>query len=412
MATTQNNFLAGLQTGYNIVRDFRETRRRRAREDIENQRGDEAYDELREQYGPAAAQRTNDYISLTNARRQEQDAARERQKAVGVTLVNTLRGFNSQIPEGTPPEQAAQMRRQAFGQFATVLPNLGLDNSQIEELGELYATNPQAMDALAQGLRDPDSLANQSRLFREDFIEIAPGQYAARQVDAAGNVRTVPVEGTPRSFATVDVQRGNLSVRQAESDPAYVAESSRARAFGSEQGNILAGLSRLDEVTDTAMQRIDELAQHPGLPGIYGLPDLTRLDDGGFGSSVPPVPGSQSANALALLNQTIGDIQTAAYESLRGGGQITEAEREAVAQGIANLERAQSIQAALSAMRSLRGVLDRRRNAAHRAANQQYRQANPDVGVQRERAPAREAPSQSSGRFTSFDDLRNSLRDR
>jgi hypothetical protein len=150
-----------------------------------------------------------------------------------------------------------------------------------------------------------------------------------------------------RDQATAANQRGTLSVaqrnaavneaaerRQAASGAALSpAEAARQRALGESQAKFEVAFPQAKEDTTQAIGLIDEMignatydpktkrviygdvAPHPGFKGAVGFGLGTRL-----------IPGTAAASFQALFDQVQGGAFLQAFETLRGGGAITEKE--------------------------------------------------------------------------------------
>ncbi len=109
---------------------------------------------------------------------------------------------------------------------------------------------------------------------------------------------------------------------------------------------------------DQALKVIGQIRSHPGK--AYGL--------GAVGGMMPAVPGTTQAGFVDLVNQARGKAFLEAFNSLRGGGQITEAEGAKATDAIARLNRArrqEDFDAALSDFEEvIRLGVDRARRAA------------------------------------------------
>lgn len=97
---------------------------------------------------------------------------------------------------------------------------------------------------------------------------------------------------------------------------------------------------------ETSLALIDQALQHPGFDENYGLMGM-----------VPNRPGSESANAGALLEQLRGKAFLQAFETLKGGGQITEREGIAAQNAYARLQSSQSPAAARRALTEMRTAI-------------------------------------------------------
>ena len=156
----------------------------------------------------------------------------------------------------------------------------------------------------------------------------------------------------------------------------------QARAFGTETGKTDAQnqasapqeLANMQQMLDT----IDAVANHPGLDVAVGsvqgrLPALTE----------------KGADFTAKLAQLQGQTFLQAFQSLKGGGQITEIEGQKAEAAIASLTRAQSEKQFKEALETLKGVvtgaMDRIRN---RGGVQSQAQTSAPAGMPRVQSPA------------------------
>ena len=140
-------------------------------------------------------------------------------------------------------------------------------------------------------------------------------------------------------------------------DPVTIAERDAARkrmervaiALGDAQGAAQVGLGNLYETTKRTVDTIDALRNHPGLDTGTGLSLV--LDPRNL------VPGTDAYNFAVLAKQAEGQVFASAYQTLKGGGQITEFESQTIAQGLARLSRAQSKPEYLNALNDLETLL-------------------------------------------------------
>jgi hypothetical protein len=146
---------------------------------------------------------------------------------------------------------------------------------------------------------------------------------------------------------------------------AQVAQSkqdiARATAAGTTTGNQTAAtqfdLPRVEQNAAFMLKSIKDLKGAPGFNGIFGLR-----------GALPNIPGTDAADAQTYLDQVKGKTFLEAYNSLKGGGQITEVEGTKAEGAIARLQQAQSADAARVALDDLEsvvvGTLDRVRKQA------------------------------------------------
>jgi hypothetical protein len=102
-----------------------------------------------------------------------------------------------------------------------------------------------------------------------------------------------------------------------------------------------------------SMDLIDSVIKDPALPSITGI----------LQGRIPPLTQA-GTNLLAKVEQIQGQAFLQAFESLKGGGAITEREGLAAQNAIARLQRTQDEAAFIAALKELNAVLDRGRRRA------------------------------------------------
>lgn len=120
--------------------------------------------------------------------------------------------------------------------------------------------------------------------------------------------------------------------------------------LGGEDAERAAGFAQAENKATTMLATLNQLEAHPGMSGAVGwqgaLPDWMAMpsgtDEAGFGS---------------VLNQVQGQAFLQAFESLKGGGQITEIEGRKATQAISRLNRSLSETEFKAAVEELRKVL-------------------------------------------------------
>lgn len=157
------------------------------------------------------------------------------------------------------------------------------------------------------------------------------------------------VAGAPGAF---NKQTGEFApLVSAQQEAAGQAMLAGAKAGAAETATKTAGatfdLPRLEQNIQQSISVIDKLKSHPGLPYITGL-----------SSKIPIVPGTSQAGADALAKQVQGQTFLQAYNTLKGGGQITEVEGAKAEAAIARLQRSQSTKEYTSALDDLKSVLN------------------------------------------------------
>lgn len=156
---------------------------------------------------------------------------------------------------------------------------------------------------------------------------------SAPQANGGGAPVTVsPFRGVSQADTPTDVQifdKGTgAPVRTISKD---VAGAASLKEQGEAEGKAIADLPRQIDNAQLALDTIDAIRKHPGKQyglGVYGV--------------LPGVPGTQQRGFVNLVDQAKGQVFLQAFNSLRGGGQITEAEGSKATQALARMDRAQT----------------------------------------------------------------------
>ncbi len=129
-------------------------------------------------------------------------------------------------------------------------------------------------------------------------------------------------------------------------------------------------LPKVDNQVSTMVNTIDQILNHKGLDysvGVWG--------------KAPTVPGTPQADVRALQDQIQGQAFLQAFESLKGGGAITEVEGKKAEQAIGRLQSTQSPAAYRESLKELRGMLQAAQERAYKSADMSRPGAAPASGV-------------------------------
>jgi hypothetical protein len=148
-----------------------------------------------------------------------------------------------------------------------------------------------------------------------------------------------------------EVQAKILEYRRGNSTPEIAADIASAKTTATERAKVKVGaqtdLPRVDANAEQMLENLDAFEQHKGTRFLYG----------GYGVA-PIVPGTPQADAAAILEQIGGKAFLEAFNSLKGGGQITEKEGEKATAAITRLgNRKQSFAGAKQAVAELRAIV-------------------------------------------------------
>jgi GH24 family phage-related lysozyme (muramidase) len=119
-----------------------------------------------------------------------------------------------------------------------------------------------------------------------------------------------------------------LPIRNVAKD---VAGAASQKTQGELRGAAVAALPGIESTADRAIETINKIRNHPGKQ--YGV---------GAAGVLPGIPGTQQKGFVTLVDQAKGQTFLEAFNSLRGGGAITESEGRKATEAFARLDRAQT----------------------------------------------------------------------
>ena len=139
-----------------------------------------------------------------------------------------------------------------------------------------------------------------------------------------------------------------------EMDPKYQASKAGMIAAGKEsalnQVKSTQELPRVIQQGEQTIKLVDDLLNHPGFKMSVGK-------SAPIGSALSLVPGTDSASFDIALNQLKGKQFLEAFESLKGGGQITQIEGEKATQAISRMEKANTEDEFIRASREFQSII-------------------------------------------------------
>lgn len=154
--------------------------------------------------------------------------------------------------------------------------------------------------------------------------------------------------------------------------PKDVAGAAREKELGEAKGKAIADLPRITDNANRALATIQQIRSHPGKGAGTGVAGV-----------LPGIPGTEQRGFVNLVDQAKGQTFLEAFNSLRGGGQITEAEGAKATQALARLDRAQTPGDFEQALKDLEDVvaigLSRAQGAAAGVPQPQPGTAQPDA---------------------------------
>ena len=272
----------------------------------------------------------------------------------------------------TPEEQ----RPALYQQQLQLLHGLGMD---VSKLPQEY--QPGLYETAISSLEKEGAKYGMTPVYYTD----QQGKLQAAQINAAGGVAPLKVPGGGSWVKPVQLKNlggtvGAFGYGQQtpaaftpktvppQEQPSFKGEQAAATAEGTARGKSAIEsaqeLPKIEAEANDTIQQLDELINHPGLPYAVGA-----------GSMLPVIPGTAQADAVTRLEQIQGKQFLQAYQTLKGGGQITEIEGSKAEAAIARMSRAQSVGAFKQAAKEFQSVIKR--------------------GLQRAKAKARQGSAQS-----------------
>ena len=194
---------------------------------------------------------------------------------------------------------------------------------------------------------------------QQDFLNVKRDVYkTGLTTDEQGNVIAMP-----------GITGAKTDIKAAESEGTALG-----KIRGTAEGEAIRDLPLIEENSNYAIKLIDDIIEHPGLKSVVGAKNI-------LSGAAPmllgrdPVAGSDAADFKARLDQIKGKQFLEAFQSLKGGGHITEIEGEKATQAISRMKTSQSEKEFIAAAREFKGIvqqgMNRARNKAKRPANKQ-----------------------------------------
>jgi hypothetical protein len=246
-----------------------------------------------------------------------------------------------------------QMRQQAIaGQNAQAEADFNRQYKQAQM--DSMLKNNGIIGDLTPGNYTPESLA----LFAEDYQKNMKPNYALLKESVnpftVGGIRYIPG------------QNGALAPAV---DPNTVAQTAGqiagAEAAGTASGKATTeaalDLPRVEDNAKNTLGLIDQVLNHPGLSISVGKSSVMKPE---------LIPGSDAADFVAKVNQLQGKQFLEAYQSLRGGGTITETEGLKAETALNNLARSQSEEQYKTNLNELRTIISQGVERAKKKAGQ------------------------------------------
>lgn len=266
-----------------------------------------------------------------------------------------------QIEDRRRQDQAAQ----------TQAAQLAALSERVDRLYQMDPNSPEAQQesraiaselALARGDTSTFSKLMVPQQEGSGFGNVNPGDYTPESLARYAQTRnyrdlvrqyapTAPVVVNTPGFGVGLVDRFNPNNRtmltSPEDERAAAAATAQAKGEGTEAAKAASDLPRIQSNARQMLDVLGQLKNAEGLKWVYGP-----------ASMAPVIPGTAQADAVALWEQVSGKAFMQAFETLKGGGQITEKEGEKATAAVTRLSnRKMSPSAARVAMDELESIV-------------------------------------------------------
>jgi len=202
--------------------------------------------------------------------------------------------------------------------------------------------DPATRDAfVVKGLSVKDSFANQMKMLEmqsKDADRQEMMNYRRDMLDVARMKAEKPAGSNKPIF--IDTPNGKMkwNYETETFEPVYGSDGkpvTKAPTFQQQkaEASASAGRQKTVDAADNIIKTLTELKNHPGKDASLGLSSLSNRF---------AVPGGKSADFLALSDKVKGQLFLQAFESLKGGGAITEVEGKKGTDSLASLDYKQS----------------------------------------------------------------------
>jgi hypothetical protein len=184
------------------------------------------------------------------------------------------------------------------------------------------------------------------------YYESLTPEQRARYVESNRNIPIETINQVP-TRVLADGQQQPLSTLPSEAAAAQTVSAARAEGTetGTARGTAIANLPVIKSSVRNALETVDKMLNHPGMATATGRSGL--LDPRNY------MPGTEARDFQALKNQAQGQVFLDAYQSLKGGGVITEVEGLKAEQAKARMDTAQSDSAYREALNDYAAALRR-----------------------------------------------------
>jgi len=255
-------------------------------------------------------------------------------------------------PLFTPEEKAAVKRRTAdllakpMDQRVPDLASAGASASDLKPNVQM-----QNLGGTSNVLSIP-AFGGAPTVLSSNKMTATPGEIMSRDTQRRGQDLT-----NARELQRIEIEKGKNS-------PEYIAMEARMKEQGKGQAKFEAAAPQAIATAEQMLTKIDDMVGKPAKLNAKGqvVEKGTAAHPGfkaavGASSLFPTMPGSKAADFEARLDEIKGGAFLEAYNTLRGGGSITEVEGQKATQAITRMSTAQSEKEFIDAARDFQAVI-------------------------------------------------------
>ena len=183
----------------------------------------------------------------------------------------------------------------------------------------------------------------------EGVMTATPGEVLSAQTQRRGQDITLRGQDltNARELLKIENEKGKNS-------PEAIAMRAKMTELGKAQAKFEAAAPEAIQTGKLAVAKIDELLASPGLKPAVGAGGLGTL---GIPGVARFIPGTDAADFKARLDEVLGGAFMEAFNTLKGGGQITEKEGEKATAAITRMSTSQSEKEFIKAAKEFQEVI-------------------------------------------------------
>lgn len=226
----------------------------------------------------------------------------------------------------------------------------------------------------AQQVASPFGAAAPSAVREYEFYKGLPTEAAKEQYLAVKRAQQIKdIAGVPTTIPQV-VGAEAVPLSTLEEEAAAKSRLAAAQRTGAITGEAVTtaqlNLPKMESSAEELLDLTEKLLKHPGKKYAIGM-----------ASKLPVVPGTDQAGFVTMYNQIGGKQFMEAYQTLKGGGQITEVEGQKATEAMARMNRAQNQRDFDQGVKDFQEVIKSGLSRARGAAGQKPAKAGPKVGA-------------------------------